>query len=166
MEEYRLKDYYAKRNFTKTPEPRGGEINDHQYFVIHKHNSSHLHYDLRLAVNGVLKSWAIPKGMPKAFSIKHLAIQTEDHPLEYLTFSGAIPRGEYGAGTVKIWDIGKYIQINTKDKSKQLDMNQAIINGHVNFLLIGKRHKNQYTLIKINPQGNNNQWLIFKSKKA
>ncbi|HDO20227.1 MAG TPA: 3'-phosphoesterase, partial [Candidatus Bathyarchaeota archaeon] len=105
-----MEEYYKKRNFNKTPEPKGKTINSREgrIYVIQKHAASHLHYDLRLEKDGVLKSWAIPKEPPTVKGIKRLAVQTEDHPIEYANFEGVIPEGEYGAGTVEIWDRGTF----------------------------------------------------------
>jgi len=101
-----LKKYWKKRNFAKTTEPRGEMKMNGNIYVIQKHAATHLHYDLRLEMDGVLKSWAIPKEPPIATNIKRLAVQVEDHPIEYANFEGTIPEGEYGAGTVEIWDKG------------------------------------------------------------
>src|SRR5690606_4550504 len=110
-----LEAYAKKRDFNKTPEPAARVIEDEGHrFVVHRHHASRLHYDLRLEKDGVLKSWAVPKGLPPFPGIKRLAVQTEDHPMEYLKFDGKIPKGQYGAGEMWIYALGKY-QI-TKDK--------------------------------------------------
>src|ERR1700730_10390157 len=105
-----LEHYRNKRRFTETPEPAGRprRSSSRHIFVVQKHKASHLHYDFRLAIDGVLASWAVPKGIPRRAGIKHLAMRTDDHPLEYATFEGTISKGNYGAGTVKIWDHGTF----------------------------------------------------------
>lgn len=116
-------------------------------YVIQKHNATHLHYDMRLKINGVLKSWAIPKTPPREKGIKRLAVQTDDHPVEYASFEGVIPEGNYGAGSVEIWDEGTFeIEENEKDK--------LVI--HVN----GKKLEGRYCLIRFKGQEKN--WLLFK----
>lgn len=116
-------------------------------FVIHKHKATHLHYDFRLEMEGALKSWAVPKGVPEEGGIKRLAIAVEDHPLDYISFEGIIPEGQYGAGTVEIWDNGNY-EIESMKKNKLV------------FILHGKRLKGRYAMIHTNEKN----WLIFKVK--
>src|ERR1700694_3280260 len=108
-----LKKYKAKRDFAKTAEPKGGkplpkQVRGASRFVIQKHDASRLHYDFRLQMDGVLKSWAVPRGLPWKQGEKHLAVEVEDHPIEYENFEGVIPQGNYGGGTVMVWDRGTY----------------------------------------------------------
>ncbi len=143
-------EYIKKRNFSKTPEPNWNIIENHDYiFVVQEHNASHLHWDFRLALDGVLRSWAIPKEPPTEEGLKRLAIQTEDHPLEYANFEGIIPEGEYGAGTVKIWDRGVF-ELLERTSTKY------------DIILHGEKLKGKYHLIKF-PKGGENAWLFFKS---
>ena len=141
-----LKEYQKKRDFSRTAEPRGGKGADSGHrFVVHEHHASHLHYDLRLEMDGVLKSWAVPKGVPEEPGIKRLAVHVEDHPLEYIDFSGRIPEGQYGAGTVNIWDNGEY------ELEKKSD-------DHLEIIFLGKRLKGAYVLVHTNDKN----WLLFK----
>ena len=120
-------------------------------FVVHEHDATHLHYDFRLEIEGVLCSWAIPKGPSMNPSDKRLAIQVEDHPLEYIDFEGVIPQGHYGAGEVVVWDSGTYVLIEKKaDK--------------LSFSLKGKKLKGNYTLIRLKGRGKGNEWLLIKQK--
>jgi len=153
-----LKQYQKKRKFSETSEPRGKVLKGKlikenrglSRFVIHKHYASHLHWDLRLEIGGVLKSWAVPKEPPKIKNVKRLAIQVEDHPLKYAKFKGIIPEGNYGAGKVEIWDKGNY-KLKEKTKNK------------VEFILHGKKLKGNFVLIKTR-YGNKPEksWLWFK----
>ena len=146
-----LKEYQAKRKFNKTTEPKG-EISgsESRRFVVHEHHARNLHYDFRLEMKGVLKSWAVPNGVPEEPGIKRLAVRVEDHPVGYIGFSGIIPEGEYGAGEVKIWDKGKW-------KPIECDLNK----GSFKFILQGEKLKGEYGLVLFKDKKN---WLIFKIK--
>jgi bifunctional non-homologous end joining protein LigD len=148
MDNLGLEEYQAKRHFGKTPEPRGKlESEGGSRFVVHRHQARHLHYDFRLEMEGVLKSWAVPKGVPTEPGIRRLAVQVEDHPVDYIDFAGRIPEGEYGAGTVAIWDKGEY----------KLD-GQAP--DRLEVTLKGKKLSGGYALI--HTDGKN--WLLIKRK--
>jgi DNA ligase D-like protein (predicted ligase)/DNA ligase D-like protein (predicted 3'-phosphoesterase) len=145
-----LKEYIAKRDFIKTPEPvSSGNKTTGKSFVIHEHHARRLHYDLRLERDGVLKSWAVPKGPPASPGEKHLAVQVEDHPLEYGIFEGTIPEGQYGAGTVKIWDKGLYEPLVWEDNK-------------IEILMKGEKLEGRYVLVRFKKAGENN-WLFFKA---
>ncbi|MBD3230222.1 MAG: 3'-phosphoesterase [Candidatus Lokiarchaeota archaeon] len=127
-----LEEYKKKRKFDKTTEPIGTEKkegNDQRIFVIQEHDASNLHWDLRIEKEGVLKSWAVPKGVPEKEGIKRLAIPTEDHPYEYASFEGEIPEGEYGAGVVEIWDKGTIDILKWSDKEIKVNFKGNKING-------------------------------------
>ena len=148
-----FEEYQRKRDFEKSPEPIGGpreEVKEDRcnIFVVQEHNSRRLHWDLRLEIGGVLRSWAIPKRPPEEFGIRRLAIQTEDHPIEYADFEGEIPEGMYGAGKVIIWDRGEFL-LEEETDSKLV------------FQLKGKRLIGKYALIKIMLRGKES-WLLFK----
>lgn len=144
-----LKKYQAKRNFLKTGEPKCAvKKSGFARFVVQKHDASHLHYDFRLEYEGALKSWAVPKGVPEKPGVKRLAVQVEDHPVEYINFSGIIPAGEYGAGTVEIWDNGQWRAVGGSLKS-----------GSLKFILSGKKLNGEYILVKLKDGEN---WLIYK----
>jgi len=146
----KLRIYRSKRDFEKTPEPTGQteENEGGKIYVIQRHDASHLHYDLRLEMDGVLKSWAIPKTPPEEKGIRRLAVQVEDHPIEYANFEGVIPEGEYGAGTVEIWDRGRYDLVERAVDKIVVDIE-------------GQRLKGIYYLVKFKGRGENN-WLFFK----
>jgi DNA ligase D-like protein (predicted 3'-phosphoesterase) len=163
-----LKKYKQKRDPQQTPEPFSGTGNvDKPIFVIQRHDASHLHYDFRLAIGGVLVSWAVPKGLPKTTTVKRLAVQTEDHPMEYATFAGTIPAGQYGAGTVEIWDHGTYTNLAYTPNGQPISMEQSVKNGRVEIELQGNRVKDSYALILMHTQSNENKrnWLMIKMKK-
>ena len=152
-----LEEYNKKRDFTKTREPKAvvKTAGSSRIFVIQKHNASHLHYDLRLEIDGVLKSWAVPKEPPTVEGIRRLAVETEDHPMDYGSFEGTIPAGEYGAGTVEIWDKGAFIPEKISEKE-------------ILFELSGKKMRGKYVLLKLKPTpkfpGEKN-WLLFRKKE-
>jgi bifunctional non-homologous end joining protein LigD len=153
-----LEDYRDKRDFGVTAEPKGGKKGGKDIFVVQEHHATRLHYDLRLSVGGVLKSWAVPKGIPEKTPEKHLAVETEDHPLEYAGFEGKVPKGQYGAGDVKIWDSGTYRNIRRKDMSQSYEEGQIEVN------LKGGRLKGNYALIRTKFNDNPKNWLILKMK--
>lgn len=158
----KLKDYKSKRNFRVTSEPDGKVRKSYKtpHYVIQKHDARNLHYDFRIAVEGVLKSWAVPKGISTDTSEKRLAIQTEDHPIEYANFEGVIPEDEYGGGTVMIWDRGKYKNITKKD-GKKVDLSEAIENGHFMIWIEGEKIKGGYAMTRIRKK-EDGQWLLVK----
>jgi DNA ligase D-like protein (predicted 3'-phosphoesterase) len=161
-----LKDYQEKRDFGVTPEPPGGQGQGSQepIFVIQKHAARHLHYDFRLEVDGVLKSWAIPKGPSTNPQDKRLAVPTEDHPLAYAGFEGVIPAGEYGGGTVLVWDTGVYRNL-TEKKGQAIPMPQAVAHGHVKVWLQGQKLKGGYALTRFKT-GKDEAWLLVKADDA
>jgi len=154
----KLKEYKEKRDFSKTIEPGGGSKNEKQIFVIQKHKASNLHYDFRLEIDGVLKSWAVPKGPSTDKSDKRLAMLTEDHPVEYADFEGVIPEGEYGAGSVIVWDGGKYK--NIREEKENLSMSECFKDGKIEVSLEGKKLKGGFVLI--NTGGDDKRWLLKK----
>jgi len=155
-----LKKYEKKRDFSESNEPKPKSEGKKKskskkpIFVIQKHDATNLHYDLRLEIDGVLKSWAVPKKPPKQKGTKRLALQTEDHPLEYADFEGEIPEGHYGAGTVEIWDKGTYELIEHEEGEK------------IEFKLKGKELEGKYVLVKTKYGSTKEQkeksWLFFK----
>jgi bifunctional non-homologous end joining protein LigD len=161
-----LTPYRQKRNFKESPEPTGGKADTQKLrFVIQKHDASHLHYDFRLEMEGVLKSWAIPKGPSSDPSVKRLAMMVEDHPYDYRNFEGIIPSG-YGAGTVIVWDEGFYELPDTKGKDKKTitkELLAGLHKGKLHIVMKGKKLKGEYGLIKAFGRGENN-WLLFKVK--
>lgn len=161
-----LKKYQSKRDFKKTSEPRGkrGKSNSEPIFVIQKHDATSLHYDFRLEVDGVLKSWAVPKGPSTNPREKRLAVPTEDHPMEYAGFEGVIPEGEYGGGPVIVWDNGTY-RNTTEHKGEPVPMNQALDRGHATFELEGHKLQGEWALTRAHV-GGGNRWLLVKMKDS
>jgi len=151
-----LQDYHEKRDFSLTTEPSGNKQTTDpnktsKIFVIQEHHARKLHYDFRLERDGVLKSWAIPKGFPQTPADKRLAVETEDHPIEYADFEGTIPTGQYGAGKVIIWDKGTYVEKVWETKM-------------IEFILNGKRLQGRYVMVPLKKYGEKN-WLLLKPKQ-
>ena len=160
-----LKKYKEKRDFSKSPEPVDGvkrKATSKPIFVIQKHAARNLHYDFRLGVNGVLKSWAVPKGPSTDPRVKRAAFAVEDHPLSYAKFEGVIPEGEYGAGVVMVWDIGTYRNITEKD-GRKIAIDRALKNGHVSVKLNGKKLRGGFSLTRIE-KGKKERWLLVKMR--
>jgi DNA ligase D-like protein (predicted 3'-phosphoesterase) len=158
-----LEEYAKKRDFTKTPEPgEGGEPSpDRPVFVIQKHKASTLHYDFRLEVGGVLKSWAVPRGPSMDPRQKRLAVPTEDHPLAYAAFEGVIPEGEYGAGTVIVWDRGTYRNLREEKEEDGRSMEEALEEGKVEVWLAGEKVEGGFALIRTGKR-EDARWLLIK----
>jgi bifunctional non-homologous end joining protein LigD len=161
-----LKKYREKRNFKISPEPQGNSKDGQQekaksdlIFVVQKHRASQLHYDFRLEYNGTLLSWAVPKGPSLDPSVKRLAMQVEDHPIEYAKFEGVIPKGEYGGGTVMVWDIGTWTQ-------EQSDVEAALKKGDLKFTLHGKKLRGSWVLVRTRGFGGSSKptWLLIKHR--
>lgn len=164
-----LKEYRKKRSFDGTPEPRGaprvGKRSKQPTFVVQKHQASRLHYDFRLEVDGVLASWAVPKGPSLDPRDRRLAVQVEDHPIEYANFEGVISKGHYGAGTVMVWDIGKYQTESSEPAAAQIQR------GEIKFVLDGEKLRGGFVLVRLNgrPQRtgaakNAKNWLLIKHR--
>src|SRR5436190_16568132 len=156
-----LTEYKKKRNFTVTAEPKGGKplpklVKGACRFVIQKHDASRLHYDFRLEMDGVLKSWAVPKGLPWEKGEKHLAVEGEDDPLESATFEGILPQGQYGGDTVMVWDRGQY-HVYGEDPMK------ALHDGRMHMVMDGEKAKGEWSLIRTRMEAGKPQWLLLKS---
>jgi bifunctional non-homologous end joining protein LigD len=156
-----LTEYRRRRNFRRTGEPRGRDLARRRRglrFVIQKHAASTLHYDFRLELDGVMKSWAVPKGASRDPAQKRLAVQTEDHPIEYNTFEGTIPEGEYGAGAVIVWDRGTYRPGDDDGAAFGAKLDE----GHAAFTLDGERLRGRWALIRL--KRGKDQWLLIKER--
>src|SRR5258705_6342346 len=153
-----LEHYRRKRDFGKTPEPAGEAppTGGTGRFVVQRHRASRLHYDFRLEVDGVLVSWAVPKGPTLDPSVRRQAIHVEDHPIEYFDFEGVIPKGEYGGGDVIVWDWG------TWQPAKDEDAGKAIANGELHFDLDGQKLRGRFAMIRSKPKDGKQQWLLIK----
>ncbi|HEX9503577.1 MAG TPA: DNA polymerase ligase N-terminal domain-containing protein [Patescibacteria group bacterium] len=161
-----LTTYRKKRRFNETPEPKGKTIKATKalHFVIQKHAATRLHYDFRLEHAGVLLSWAVPKGPSLKLGEKHLAMMVEDHPIDYMKFEGTIPDGNYGAGTVMVWDFGNYLALGTQSVAESEKMiTKGLHDGMLKFVLNGKKLQGGFALIKTNFAGKHS-WLLIKEK--
>jgi bifunctional non-homologous end joining protein LigD len=157
-----LATYNKKRDFKNTPEPKGKQgINQLFRFVVQRHDASRLHYDFRLELGGVLKSWAVPKGPSMNPSDKRLAVLVEDHPVSYIGFEGEIPKGNYGAGTVEVWDKGLFFPINKElEKISERQALLALKNGELKFFLKGDKLEGEFVLVRLKNDDKN--WLLIK----
>ena len=161
-----LNKYNQKRNFNSTnePEEKIEKSKKELVFVVQKHAASHLHYDFRLEMDGVLKSWAIPKGPSMNPEDKRLAIMVEDHAYSYKDFEGTIPEGNYGAGTVIVWDNGTYVLADEQSEDKiETILKSDLQKGHLSFILKGKKLKGEFALVKLKTK-QENTWLLIKKK--
>ena len=160
-----LAEYRRKRDFTRTREPAGGRTRAGKKlaFVIQKHAASHLHFDLRLELDGVMKSWAVPKGPSLDPAVKRLAMQVEDHPIEYNKFEGTIPEGEYGGGTVMLWDRGTYTAPGD-EPDPEAALRRGYEKGDFKFELHGKRLRGSWVLVRIRRDEERRQWLLIKHR--
>jgi bifunctional non-homologous end joining protein LigD len=157
-----LEEYSAKRRFSHTPEPPPKEAASKQpanTFCVQRHDATRLHYDFRLEMDGVLKSWAIPKGPVLDPGLKHFAAQVEDHPIEYGGFEGTIPQGNYGAGSVMLWDRGTYELVGNTSGAEQL------AKGDLKFRLTGEKLKGEFALVRMKGR-KGNEWLLIKKRDA
>jgi DNA ligase D-like protein (predicted 3'-phosphoesterase) len=157
--------YNKKRDFNKTPEPKGRIIRKKSgdpVFVIQKHDATNLHYDLRLEIAGTLKSWSVPKGPSTDTRIKRMAIPTEDHPMEYAQFEGTIPKGQYGGGTVMVWDKGTFTNLKMDGDNNPISLEESYAMGTLEVFLRGKKLSGGYALIKMKKGGMKGNWLLIK----
>ena len=158
-----LSRYRQKRDFTKTAEPSGEKApapaRKALRFVIQKHAASHLHFDWRLELDGVMKSWAVPKGPSVVPGERRLAMEVEDHPISYNTFEGTIPKGQYGGGTVMLWDRGVY---DATDGGGAASLRRGYAKGKLELTLVGERLKGSFTMIRTRGDGERAQWLLMK----
>ncbi|MGP4008513.1 DNA polymerase ligase N-terminal domain-containing protein [Streptomyces sp. 4N124] len=164
----RLRDYRGKRRFDRTREPEGRQApsGEESRFVVQIHDASTLHFDFRLQVDDVLKSWAVPKGPSADPQDKRLAMPTEDHPLEYEEFEGVIQEGEYGGGTVIVWDHGTYEPLSHDRKGRPVDFEESLAHGHATFRLNGSKLHGEYALTRFRGgkgDGEGEAWLLVKA---
>lgn len=161
----KLADYRRKRDFSKSSEPASGRAARRaasdvgELFVIQRHDATRLHFDFRLQIDDVLVSWAVPKGPSLDPADKRLAVRTEDHPLEYADYEGRIPDGEYGAGTVIVWDTGRYVNI-TEKRGREVPIEEALEHGHIKVWLAGEKIMGGFALSRMGDDEDN--WLLVK----
>ena len=158
-----LEEYSRKRSFDKTPEPAPKPVARQakgNYFCVQRHDATRLHYDFRLEIDGVLKSWAVPKGPSLEPLAKHLAMHVEDHPIDYGSFEGNIPKGEYGGGSVMLWDRGTFDLLGDAPGDEQIKR------GDLKFRLHGEKLEGEFALVHMRGRGKGNEWLIIKKKDA
>ncbi len=159
-----LTEYQKKRDFAKTPEPGAGKVSSSRagggMFCVQRHDASHLHYDFRLEIDGALKSWAVPKGPSLDPTVKHFAAHVEDHPVAYGDFEGNIPKGEYGGGSVMLWDRGTFSLIGDEPGEAQIER------GDLKFELFGEKLRGTWAIVKMKGAGGkkDNAWLLIKKK--
>jgi len=156
-----LEEYAAKRRFEKTPEPPPSPTRSNRianYFCVQRHDATRLHYDFRLEMDGVLKSWAVPKGPTLDPSVKHFAARVENHPLQYGSFEGNIPAGNYGAGSVMLWDRGTFELLGGVPGEEQIER------GDLKFRLHGEKLNGEYALVQMKGRGKGNEWLMIKKR--
>ena len=159
-----LEEYARKRKFSRTPEPAPGDAGPspadvRPFFCVQRHDASRLHYDFRLEVDGVLKSWAVPKGPSLDPGVRHLAVRVEDHPLEYGSFEGNIPAGEYGGGSVMLWDRGSYELLDA-----EVSAGEQLARGDFKFRLSGEKLRGDFALVQMKGRGKGNEWLLIKKR--
>jgi bifunctional non-homologous end joining protein LigD len=156
--------YNKKRNFKNTPEPKDGGTKKGSFrFVVQRHDASHLHYDFRLELGGVLKSWAVPKGPSMNPTDKRLAVMVEDHPVSYINFEGEIPKGNYGAGTVEVWDKGAFFPVDEElEKISERQALMALKKGELKIFLKGEKLEGGFVLVRLHNDEKN--WLLIKHK--
>lgn len=161
----KLSTYRKKRDFSKTDEPKGRTVKRRSrkpIFVVQLHDASSLHHDFRLEDEGVLKSWAVPKGPSTNPKDKRLAVPTEDHPMDYKSFEGTIAEGEYGAGEVIVWDTGTFRNTSHDKGGKEIPLAEALRRGHASFFLEGKKLRGGFALNRFRKQGGREMWLLVK----
>lgn len=159
----KLSEYRDRRDFRRSPEPSGDKSGSRDnIFVIQQHAASSMHWDFRLEIDGVLVSWAVPKGPSTDPRAKRLAIRTEDHPLDYADFEGVIPEGDYGAGAVIVWDAGRYENLRQDDGDEQCSMPESLEQGQIEVALHGKKLSGGFALVHTKTGGDKKNWLLVK----